>query len=66
MCPYGTNQGARGTIIRFVKGSSDLDSSLNPILIDLFSVAKMDLKQLLDKAKCMEKLDKGEECPAAK
>jgi ABC-type branched-subunit amino acid transport system substrate-binding protein len=67
-CPYGTNQGAKGGIIQFVKGSSELDPSFNlhPIKDRVFDVPKMDLKQLLDTVKGMEKLERGVKYPAAK
>lgn len=67
-CPYGTNQGAKGAIIRFVKGSSELDPSFNlhEELVTAFDVPKMDLKQLLDKVKGMKKLERGEKYPAAR
>lgn len=64
--PLRHQQGARGAIIRFVKGSSDLDPSFNlhPILVDLFNVPKLDLIQLLNKVRGMEKLEKGREVPS--
>jgi hypothetical protein len=67
-CPYGTNQGAKGAIIQFVKGSTELDTSFNlhEELVTAFDVPKMDLKQLLDKVRGMEKLERGVKYPAAK
>lgn len=60
--------GAKGRIIQFVKGSSDLDPSFNlhPIKDRVFSVPKLDLIQLLNEVRGMEKLERGVKYPAAK
>jgi len=68
MGPYGSNMGAKGSIIKFVSGSSELDPSfdLHPELVKVVEVPKDNIKELLEKMKDMTKLETGEEYKSSK
>jgi ABC-type branched-subunit amino acid transport system substrate-binding protein len=65
MCPYGSNWGAKAGIVKFEPGAGDLDPSfgLHPVLVKTFETPKMDLKQVMEKAKGVERLMSGKSYP---
>jgi ABC-type branched-subunit amino acid transport system substrate-binding protein len=64
----GNNSGAKGAIIKFVPGSSDLDPSfgLHPELVKVYQTPKMTMTEILDELKGYKKLETNEQYPMAK
>jgi hypothetical protein len=64
----GNNSGAKGAIIKFVPGSSDLDPSfgLHPELVKVYQTPKMTMTEILDELKGYKKLESNERYPMAK
>jgi len=65
---YGNNWGAKGAIIQFVPGASELDPSfgLHEELVRVYETPKMTMHQILDEMKGMKRLDPSEKYPRAK
>ncbi len=64
---YGNNAGAKGAVIKFASGSSDLDPSfpLHPELIRVYETPKLTMQQILAEMKGMKKLESAERYPIA-
>jgi hypothetical protein len=64
---YGNNWGAKGAVIQFVPGASDLDPSfpLHPALISVYETPKQTMPQILEELKGMKKLESNEKYPMA-
>ncbi len=64
----GNNWGAKGAIVKFVPGSSELDPSfpLHEELVKVYETPKQTMTQILDEMKGMRKLESNEKYPAAK
>ena len=65
---FGNNAGAKGAIIQFVPGSSDLDPSfgLHPELVKVYKTPDMTIPEILDEMKGYKKLESNEKYPRAK
>jgi ABC-type branched-subunit amino acid transport system substrate-binding protein len=65
---YGNNTGAKGAIIQFVPGSSDLDPSfgLHEELVRVYETPRMTMLEILDELKGYKKLESNERYPMAK
>lgn len=63
---FGNNWGAKGAIIKFVPGSSELDPSfgLHEELVKVFQTPKMTMHDILDELKGYRKLEPNEKYPA--
>ena len=61
----GNNSGAKGAIIKFVPGASDLDPSfgLHPELVKVYQTPNMTMTEILDELKGFEKLETGQSYP---
>ncbi|MBA7469230.1 hypothetical protein ES707_04496 [subsurface metagenome] len=59
---YGNNKGAKGAIIKFVPGSSDLDPTfgLHPELVRVYETPESTMLEILDALKGFKKLESGE------
>jgi urea transport system substrate-binding protein len=68
MCPYGSNWGAKAGIVKFEEGAGELDPSfgLHPVLVETFQTPKMDMKQVMEQVKGMERLMSGKSYPMGK
>ncbi|MFQ6078960.1 MAG: ABC transporter substrate-binding protein [Thermodesulfobacteriota bacterium] len=64
---YGNNKGAKGAIIKFVPGSSDLDPSfgLHPELVRVYKTPDMTMLDIIKELKGFKKLEPGEKYPMA-
>ena len=64
----GNNWGAKGAVIKFVPGSSDLDPSfgLHPELVKVYQTPKMTMNDILDELKGYKKLESNELYPIAR
>lgn len=67
MGPDGENLGAKGAVIQFLPGASDLDPSfgLHPVLVRTYSAPELTSREVLELLKGYAKLEPGEEYPAA-
>ncbi len=65
---YGNNKGAKGAIIKFVPGSSDLDPTfgLHPELVRVYETAESTMLEILDELKGFKKLESGEKYERAR
>jgi len=68
LSPYGSNRGAKGSIVKFAPGSSDLDPSfeLHEELIKVYEVPDKDIPEILEEMKDMVKLESDGSYPAGK
>jgi hypothetical protein len=59
---YGNNKGAKGAIVQFLPGSSDLDPSfgLHPKLVKVYETPDKTMLEILDELKGMKKLETNE------
>lgn len=64
---WGGNVSAKGSVIRFVKGASELDPNfgLHEELIKVYDLPKWNSKELLEKMSKMPKLERGQKYEAA-
>jgi len=67
MGPDGENLGAKGAIVQFVPGASDLDPTfpLHPVLVRTFLTPELTSREVLDIVAGYEKLEPGVKYPAA-
>lgn len=64
--PYGSNTGAKGAVVKFVPGSSELDPSfeLHPELVKIYEIPDKNVLEILEEIKDMKKLEKDGSYPA--
>jgi len=64
---YGNNKGAKGAIVKFVPGSSDLDPSfsLHTELVRVYQTPEQTMVEIVDALKGYKKLESAEKYPMA-
>ena len=65
---YGNNIGAKGAIVKFVPGSSDLDPSfaLNPELVRVYKTPEKNMLEIIGELKGYRKLESREKYERAR
>ncbi len=65
--PDGENLGAKGAVVQFLPGASDLDPSfgLHPVLVRVYQTPDLTSQEVVDLLQGFEKLEPDQEYPAA-